>query len=65
MKSRVGMRHRHAQISALRAALRRAEEEIHEEHLAHCVEYAIAIGDRREQRRKVRELVDVLSRADR
>ncbi len=53
------------QISAVRAALRRAEEEILEDHVAHCVEHAIASGDRREQRRKINELIDVLSRAER
>jgi DNA-binding FrmR family transcriptional regulator len=53
------------QISAVRAALRRAEEEILEDHVAHCVEHAIASGDKREQRRKVNELIDVLSRSDR
>jgi DNA-binding FrmR family transcriptional regulator len=53
------------QISAVRAALRRAEEEILADHVANCVEHAIASGDKREQRRKVAELIDVLSRAQR
>jgi DNA-binding FrmR family transcriptional regulator len=53
------------QISAVRAALRRAEEEILGDHVAHCVEHAIASGDKGEQRRKVSELIEVLSRADR
>jgi DNA-binding FrmR family transcriptional regulator len=53
------------QISAVRAALRRAEEEILQDHVAHCVEHAIASGDKREQRRKVNELIDVLGRSDR
>ena len=53
------------QISAVRAALRRAEEEILEDHVAHCVEHAIASGNKREQRRKVSELIDVFSRTDR
>jgi DNA-binding FrmR family transcriptional regulator len=53
------------QISAVRAALRRAEEEILEDHVANCVEHAIASGDKSEQRRKVNELIDVLSRAQR
>jgi DNA-binding FrmR family transcriptional regulator len=53
------------QISAVRAALRRAEEEILQDHVAHCVEHAIASGDKREQRRKVNELIEVLSRTDR
>jgi len=53
------------QISAVRAALRRAEEEILQDHVAHCVEHAIASGDKREQRRKVSELIEVLGRAER
>jgi CsoR family transcriptional regulator, copper-sensing transcriptional repressor len=53
------------QISAVRAALRRAEEEILQDHVAHCVEHAIASGDKGEQRRKVSELIEALSRAER
>jgi DNA-binding FrmR family transcriptional regulator len=45
--------------------LRRVEEEILQDHVAHCVEHAIASGDAEEQRRKVAELIQVLSRADR
>ena len=53
------------QISAVRAALRRAEEEILRDHVGHCVEHAIASGNRTEQRRKVAELMDVLQRVER
>jgi DNA-binding FrmR family transcriptional regulator len=53
------------QISAVRAALRRVEEEILRDHVAHCVEHAIAAGNKVDQRRKVAELMDVVSRADR
>ena len=53
------------QLSAARAALRKAEEEILADHVAHCVEHAIASGNKGEQRRKVGELIDVLSRSDR
>jgi DNA-binding FrmR family transcriptional regulator len=53
------------QISAIRAALRRAEEEILRDHVAHCVEHAIASGDKRDQREKIAEIMDVLGRADR
>jgi DNA-binding FrmR family transcriptional regulator len=53
------------QISAVRAALRRAEEEILADHVAHCVEHAIASGNKREQRRKVSELIAVLGRVER
>ena len=53
------------QISAVRAALRRVGEEILRDHVAHCVEGAIASGNRADQRRKVAELMDVLGRAER
>jgi DNA-binding FrmR family transcriptional regulator len=53
------------QIAAVRAALRRVEEEILQDHVGHCVEAAIASGNRREQRRKVNELIDVLARTNR
>jgi DNA-binding FrmR family transcriptional regulator len=53
------------QISAVRAALRRVEEEILREHIAHCVEHAIESGDAAEQRKKVAELMEVLSRSAR
>jgi len=53
------------QISAVRAALRRAEEEILRDHVAHCVEDAIGSGDKAAQRRKIAELMDVVGRADR
>ncbi len=53
------------QISAVRAALRAVEEEILSDHVANCVEHAISSGNRAEQRRKIAELMDVLSRASR
>lgn len=53
------------QISAVRAALRRVEEEILKDHVAHCVEHAIASGDKNEQRKKITELMAVVGRADR
>jgi DNA-binding FrmR family transcriptional regulator len=53
------------QILAVRAALRRAEEEVLRDHVAHCVEGAIASGSAAEQRRKIAELMDVVGRADR
>jgi DNA-binding FrmR family transcriptional regulator len=49
------------QISAVRAALRRVAEEVLRDHVAHCVEPAIASGDADEQRRKVAELMAVLA----
>ncbi|MBA0086682.1 MAG: metal-sensitive transcriptional regulator [Acidobacteria bacterium Pan2503] len=53
------------QLSAVRAALRRAEEEILADHAAHCVENAIASGNKTEQRHKVNELMNVISRSNR
>jgi CsoR family transcriptional regulator, copper-sensing transcriptional repressor len=53
------------QISAVRAALRRVEEEVLRDHVAHCVEHAIASGDKAEQRQKIAELMDVMARAER
>ncbi len=53
------------QISAVRAALRKVEEEVLREHVAHCVEHAISSGDTKQQREKVAELFDVLARSGR
>ena len=53
------------QISAVRAALRRAEEEILKDHVAHCVEHAIASGNKVDQRNKIAELMDVIGRVER
>ncbi|MEJ0011982.1 MAG: metal-sensitive transcriptional regulator [Bauldia sp.] len=53
------------QISAVRAALRRIEEEVLEDHVGHCVEAAIRSGNRGDQRRKVAELMEVFARAGR
>ena len=53
------------QVSAVRAALRRLEEEVLRDHVAHCVEHAISSGNKADQRRKIEELMEVVSRADR
>jgi DNA-binding FrmR family transcriptional regulator len=53
------------QIAAARAALRRLEEEILRDHVAHCVEHAVNSGNKTDQRRKIEELMAVVSRADR
>jgi len=53
------------QISAARAALRKVEEEVLQDHVAHCVEHAISSGNKVEQRRKVAELMEVFSRTAR
>ena len=53
------------QITAVRAALRRVEEEILHDHVSHCVEHAIASGDKDDQRRKITELMEVFARSSR
>jgi DNA-binding FrmR family transcriptional regulator len=53
------------QIAAVRAALRRVEEEILRGHVAECVEHAIASGNKADRRRKIEELMAVVSRSDR
>jgi DNA-binding FrmR family transcriptional regulator len=53
------------QIAAVRAALRKVEEEILRDHIAHCVEHAITSGDKDDQRQKIAELMDVMARAGR
>ena len=53
------------QISAVRAALRRVEEEVLRDHVAHCVEHAITSGNKADQREKIAELMAVIGRAER
>jgi DNA-binding FrmR family transcriptional regulator len=53
------------QIAAVRAALRRVEEEVLRDHVAHCVEHAISSGDKTDQRQKIAELMAVIGRSDR
>ena len=54
-----------AQVRAARAALARVEEIVLADHLASCVEHAIVSGDPVEQRKKVAELIEIFSKADR
>src|SRR5438132_10737887 len=53
------------QIAAVRAALRRVEEEILRDHVAHCVEHTIASGNKADQRRKIDEVMNVGGRPNR
>lgn len=53
------------QLSAARAALRGVEEEVLRDHAGHCIENAIASGNKSDQRRKVAELMEVLKRSSR
>ncbi|HRN84557.1 MAG TPA: metal-sensitive transcriptional regulator [Hyphomicrobium sp.] len=53
------------QIAAVRAALRRVEEDVLRDHVSHCVAHAMASGDKAEQDQKIAELMDVLARSAR
>src|SRR5260370_35324359 len=53
------------QISAGRAALRRGEEEVLRDHVSHCVEHAIARGNKSDQRQKISELMEDMGRSER
>jgi DNA-binding FrmR family transcriptional regulator len=53
------------QIAAVRAALRRVEEEVLREHISQCVEDAAVSGNAAERARKVTELLDALKRTAR
>lgn len=53
------------QISAVRAALHKAEGEILRDHVSHCVARAFAAGDPVDQQRKVEELVETVGRMSR
>lgn len=53
------------QIRAARAGLARVEQILLANHMAHCVEGAVASGNPEEQRKKMAELVDLLRQAER
>ncbi|MDQ0347404.1 metal-sensitive transcriptional regulator [Ancylobacter vacuolatus] len=50
------------QVAAVRAALKKVEEEVLRDHLGHCVAHAMASGDADDQRAKVAELIEVLGK---
>jgi len=50
------------QVAAVRAALKRVEEEVLKDHVAHCVEHAISTGNPDQQREKINELMRVLGK---
>jgi CsoR family transcriptional regulator, copper-sensing transcriptional repressor len=50
------------QVSAVRAALKRVEDEVLKDHVGHCVEHAIVAGDPDEQRKKISELLKILGK---
>ncbi len=53
------------QLQAVRAALAKVESEMLKNHLHHCVEGAIVSGNAGEQRKKAKELIELLSRTSR
>ncbi|MFO0995800.1 MAG: metal-sensitive transcriptional regulator [Alphaproteobacteria bacterium] len=48
------------QVQAVKAAMKRVEDEVLKDHVAHCVEGAIESGNAKEQRKKLAELLRVL-----
>jgi DNA-binding FrmR family transcriptional regulator len=52
------------QLSAVRAALRRVEQEVLRSHVGHCVKHAMQSDDLEDQERKIQELMDVLARSN-
>ena len=53
------------QIQAIKAAIRKVEEELLKSHSNHCVAAAIKSGDVKEARTKFAELVDLFSKTAR
>ncbi len=51
------------QLAAIKAALAKVESRLLGNHLEHCIEGAIIAGDKKEQRKKVAELIELLERA--
>jgi len=50
------------QIQAVKAALRKVEEQVLKDHAAHCVADAIKSGDTRDQKAKFNELVELFGK---
>jgi CsoR family transcriptional regulator, copper-sensing transcriptional repressor len=50
------------QIQAVKAALKKVEEQVLKDHAAHCVAAAIKSGDVKDQTQKFNELVELFSR---
>jgi CsoR family transcriptional regulator, copper-sensing transcriptional repressor len=50
------------QIQAIKAALKKVEEDLLKSHASHCVAHAIKNGDAEDQRRKFDELVELFGR---
>lgn len=52
------------QLAAVRAALRRVEQEVLRDHVGHCVKQAMRSDDHDDQDRKIQELMAVLLRSN-
>lgn len=50
------------QVQAIKAALKKVEDELLKNHAAHCVEEAIRDGNAKAQREKFTELVDLMGK---
>lgn len=50
------------QVQAIKAALKKVEDELLKNHAAHCVEEAIREGDAENQRQKFSELVELFGK---
>jgi len=53
------------QVQAIKAALKKVEDEILKTHAAHCVSHAINSGDKEDAQEKFSELVDLFARYSR
>jgi DNA-binding FrmR family transcriptional regulator len=53
------------QVQAIKAALKKVEDEILKTHAAHCVSNAINHGDKEDAKAKFSELVDLFARYSR
>jgi DNA-binding FrmR family transcriptional regulator len=51
------------QLQAVKSALLRVEEQILKDHVSHCVAHAMKSGDKKEQQKKIDELMAVMTRA--
>jgi DNA-binding FrmR family transcriptional regulator len=50
------------QLQAVKAALKKVEEDVLKDHAAHCVAHAIKSGDAADQKQKFDELVELFGR---
>jgi DNA-binding FrmR family transcriptional regulator len=53
------------QLQAIKAALRKVEEDVLKDHASHCVAHAIKSGDIDDQKQKFDELVELFGRYSR